>query len=190
MSFDKSKFEHLFFASLEKIQSSENVTKRELRDVSRTVLEAWHATGNVMYINRLLKALTPVNKKAMVAFAKHFSGFSYDDVLGEFTHKSKKRYDKAHKECIDSLKDPHFNLWTWAERHIELAVKPFEIDSVEKYIKNAMNKAAGVGLSEVDILKAVFRAGVKPEAIIQVMDEMGMEFAEVEEIKPAEVSPF
>lgn len=176
--FDKNTFERNFNSSLEKIQASEAVTKRELLIVSRTVLEAWHATGNVHYINRLLKIVTPVNKKALVLYAKHFGGFSYDEVLGEFTHKSKKRYEAAHKLAMEFLADPHNNLWSWAERHIELTKKPFSIENVEKFIKSALNKGAGVGLSQVDILKAVFAAGIEPDCIIQVMDELGMEFAE------------
>lgn len=189
--FDKNTFERSFNASLEKIASSENVTKKELREISRTILEAWHATGNVIYINRLLKVLTPVNKKAMVQFAKHFGGFSYDDTLCEFTHKSKKRYDNAHKLCMEFLADPHNNVWTWAERHIELTVKPFAIENVEKFIKGALQKGQGVGLSQVDILKAVFKAGIEPECIMQVMDELGFEFEETSpSLSKVEESPF
>ena len=181
--FDKNTFERSFNASLEKIQASEAITKRELITVSRTVLEAWHATGNVVYVNRLIKSVTPVNKKALIVYAKHFGGFSFDEVLGEFTHKSKKRYETAHKLAMEFLVDPHNNLWSWAERHIELTKKPFSIENVEKFIKSALNKGAGVGLSQVDILKAVFAAGIEPDCIIQVMDELGMEFTESESPK-------
>lgn len=181
--FNKQAFERNFTEALERITKSENITKHELKIVSRTMLEAWHITGNVHYVNRLLKVVTPVNKKALIVFAKHFGGFSYDEVLGEFTHKSKKRYESAHKLALEFLENPHNNLWTWAERHIEVAQKPFSIENVEKFIKQALTKGAGVGLSQIDILKAVFKAGIEPEAIVQVMDELGMEFAEVESTK-------
>lgn len=181
--FNKQAFERNFSEALERITKSENITKHELKIVSRTMLEAWHITGNVHYINRLLKVVTPVNKKALIVFAKHFGGFSFDEVLGEFTHKSKKRYETAHKLALEFLENPHNNLWTWAERHIEVTVKPFAIENVEKFIKQALNKGAGVGLSQVDILKAVFKAGIEPDCIIQVMDEMGFEFGELDSTK-------
>jgi hypothetical protein len=179
--FNKAAFESSFSQALEKIATSENVTKRELRDLSRSILTAWHETGNVIYINRLLKVLTPVNKKVMVKFAIHFGGFSYDETMGEFTHKSKKRYDAAHKLAIEFLENPNNNLWSWAERHIEIEHKPFAVENVEKFIKGALTKGAGVGLSQVDILKAVFKAGIDPACVVQVMDEMGFEFSETTE---------
>jgi hypothetical protein len=190
--FDKNTFERSFNASLEKIQGSEAITRKELRDISRTVLEAWHATGNVVYANRLLKALTPVNKKTAIVFFKHFSGFHFDDVMGEFDHKSKKRYDKAHADCVKFLTDPNNNIWSWAERHIEIEQKVFSIDSVEKYMTKAIKQAAGVGLSQVDLLKAVFKAGIDPQCIVEVMDQMGYEFSEdtPEHLKTVEVAPY
>lgn len=188
--FNKANFERNFSEALERIGKAESVTKNELKTVSRTMLEAWHITGNVHYINRLLKVVTPVNKKALIVFSKHFGGFSYDEVLGEFTHKSKKRYEAAHKLALEFLADPHNNLWTWAERHIEVQQKPFSVENVEKFIKSAMNKGAGVGLSQVDILKAVFKAGIEPSCIMQVMDELGFEFSEsTEPVQGYEAAP-
>lgn len=181
--FDKNTFERSFNIAMDKIASSEAVTKRELRDVSRTVLEAWHATGNVVYANRLLKILSPMNKKTAIVFFKHFSGFHFDEVTGEFDHKSKKRYETAHADCVKFLADPLNNIWSWAERHIELQQKPFDISSVEKYMTKAVKQAAGVGLTQVDLLKAVFKAGIDPACIVQVMDELGLEFSEAEPIE-------
>jgi len=183
--FNKQNFERNFSEALERIGKAENVTKHELKVVSRTMLEAWHITGNVHYVNRLLKVVTPVNKKALIVFAKHFGGFSYDEVLGEFTHKSKKRYETAHKLALEFLENPNNNLWTWAERHIEVQQKPFSVENVEKFIKTALHKGEGVGLSQVDILKAVFKAGIEPACIVQVMDELGYEFGETDTVNTA-----
>lgn len=187
--FNKQNFERNFTEALERLTKAENVSKHELKVVSRTMLEAWHITGNVHYINRLLKVVTPVNKKVLIEFGIHFGGFSYDKVLGEFTHKSKKRYEKAHALALEFLADPHNNLWTWAERHIKVEAKPFAVENVEKFIKSALQKGAGVGLSQVDILKAVFKAGVSPECVIQVMDELGFEFGEAETTQDFTIQP-
>lgn len=181
-TFNKIAFETAFTKALETIATSENITKRELKDLSRTIMQAWHETGNVHYVNRLLKVLTPVNKKVFVKFAQHFSGYSFDETMGEFTGKSKKRYEKAHALCVEFLENPNNNLWTWAERHIEIEQKPFAVENVEKFIKGALQKGAGVGLSQVDILKAVFKAGIEPACIVQVMDELGFEFSETDTV--------
>jgi hypothetical protein len=47
----------------------------------------------------------------------------------------------------------------------------------------AVKQAAGVGLTQVDLLKAVFKAGIDPACIIQVMDELGLEFSEADPIE-------
>ncbi len=176
--FDKATFEKQFAASIEKLANSENVTRKELKELSRTILEAWHATGNVIYVNRLLKVLTPINKKTTIVFFKHFGGFSFDDVMGEFTHKSKKRYNQAADLSLKFLQDPNNNIWSWAERHIEVEQKAFNIENVEKFMTRAIKQAAGVGLSQVDLLKAVFKAGIDPQCIVEVMDQLGYELGE------------
>lgn len=183
--FDKSTFEKSFATAIEKLAVSESVTKRELRDLSRSVLEAWHATGNVVYANKLLGVLSPINKKTAILFFQELSGFHFDPVMGAFDHKSKKRYEKAHEKCIKFLADPHQNIWTWAERNIEVNHKPFDVAGVQKYMTKAIKDAAGVGLSHADLLKAVFKAGIDPACIIQVMDELDYEFdTEAEPIQP------
>jgi hypothetical protein len=100
------------------------------------------------------------------------------EVIAEFDHKSKKRYENAHKECVQFLENPNNNIWSWSERNIELNQKTFDIASVEKYMTKAIKQAAGVGLSQVDLLKAVFKAGIDPQCIIDVMDELGYELSE------------
>ena len=187
--FNKQAFERNFTEALERITKAENVTKHELKLVSRTMLEAWHITGNVHYINRLLKVVTPVNKKALIVFAKHFGGFSYDEVLGEFTHKSKKRYESAHKLALEFLENPNNNLWTWAERHIEVQQKPFSVESVEKYMKTALAKVDGDKITQAKILVAVFKAGVDPMAILEAMDMLGYNYDENTEIVPLQDAP-
>lgn len=181
MAFIKGQFEASFEKALAAIAGAERVTKEQLRDVSRTVLEAWHITGNVEYANKLIGVLTPVNRKVAVAFFTHFSGFSYNETLARFSGKSKKRYAEAHKLCMEFLEDPLNNIWTWADRNIEIKQKDFDIEAVTKYITHALKKAQGVGLSQTDVLKAVFKGGVEPDAVLAVFDEMGLEFGEVAE---------
>lgn len=183
MAFDKDKFEPTFNGSLQRIAQSEKTTKEELRTLSRSILEAHHATENIGYINRLIAVLSPVNKKAAIVFFTHFSGFSFDAETRMFTKKSKKRYDNAKALAQAFLDDPLCNIWTWAERHIEVEQKPFAVESFEKYMIRAVKNAAAAGIDQVELLKAVFKAGIKPDCIIEVMDQLGYELKE--EVIPA-----
>lgn len=178
MAFDKLTFEASFADALVRLAASEKVTKEDLKNLSRSVLEAWHATGQVVYANKLLMVLSPMNKKVAVVFFKRLSGYSYDETQGMFTKKSKKRYEDAHAECVEFLADPHNNIWTWAERHIEVTPKAFELDAITKYFNGAFKKAQGAGLSQSDVLRAVFKAGVEPGALVAAFNEMAFKDAE------------
>jgi hypothetical protein len=173
--FNREFFVNAFNAAIEALAQSEQVTKRELRSLSRTVLEATHETGDIQYINKLIAILTPVHKKVAVVFFKHFSGFSYDDGLKTFTKKSKKRYDKAFLEYVAFMSDPLNNIWTWAERNIEIEQKDFDLSKVTVYMKTAMKKAKEQGKTNADVLKAVIAAGMTADDVIAIMEEVGME---------------
>lgn len=165
--FDRDTFVKAFDKALGKLKRAETMTKDVLRTLSRDVLEAWHATGDVAFANKTLAVLTPVNRKVAVKFFTEFSGFSYDDVAGIFTKKSKKRYDAAFAAAVEFLADPHQNIWTWADRNIEIQQKEFTVDKVEDVIKRAIKK----NISQLDILKAVLHAGVELDSIIALMGE-------------------
>lgn len=188
MAFDKLTFEASFADALMRLAASEKVTKEDLKILSRTVLEAWHATGQVVYANKLLMVLSPVNKKVAVVFFKRLSGYSFDETQGMFTGKSKKRYEAAHAEFVEFFADPHNNIWTWADRHVEIQTKAFELDAVTKYFNGAFKKAQGVGLSQADVLRAVFKAGVEPGALVEAFNQMAFKDVEGSEVEiPAEM---
>jgi len=171
MEFNKQAFETAFDIAINKLAESEKVTKTELKTVSRSILQATHETGQVMYMNKLVSILTPVNKKVAVLFLKAFTGYIYDDVLGAFTKKSKKKYDEAFADYVEFMNDPHNNIWTWANNHIEVAHKPFSLDKVTTFMINALKQAQGVGLTDVDIIKAVMKAGITPDAMLAIMSD-------------------
>jgi hypothetical protein len=169
--FNKQAFETAFDISINKLAESEKVTKSELKTVSRSILQATHETGQVMYMNKLVSILTPVNKKVAVLFLKAFTGYIYDEVLGAFTKKSKKKYDEAFADYVEFMNDPHNNIWTWANKHVEVAHKPFSLDKVTSFMTNALKQAKGVGLTDVDIIKAVMKAGITPDAMLAIMSD-------------------
>lgn len=181
--FDRKVFEKTFNASIRKLTASEGISKDMLKALSRSVIEAHHATGNNGYINKLIAVLSPMNKKACIVFFKHFSGYHYDEEACLFVGKRKKRYDAAHKESMEFLQDPNNNLWSWAERHIEVEQKPFNPESFKASFKKSfemnLQKARDNGISQSDMLKLVLQAGVEINTLIDLMGEM--ELVNVEE---------
>lgn len=178
--FDKDAFGQKYLNGLNKIVESEKITRSVLAWMSRDVIEATHETGDVGFMNRLLGVLTPVNRKVCVLFFKTFTGYSFDDGTGMFTKKSKKRYDKAHAQYAQFMADPLNNIWTWANRNIEVEQKPFNTDTLEKYLKSARAKLNAKGVSDEEILRSVFKAGVSADAVLAIMDELGFDAKVIE----------
>lgn len=182
-NFDQATFEKMLGESLIRLASSEKITKETLKTLSRDVLEAVHITGDIGYANRLIEVLTPINKKVTILFYKHFAGFSFDDVLGIFTKKSKKRYDEAVKLSTEFLADPNNNIWSWAQRHIEVEQKPYSVETIETTVKTMLTRAQNAGLDQKDVFRAMLKGGLQIETILDMMDELG--YAEVKDAAPA-----
>jgi len=180
MAFNREAFAEAFAASIDSLLQSEQVTKRELKALSRTVLEATHETGDIAFVNRLIGVLTPVNRKVCIVYFKHFTGFSFDDKLGLFTKKSKKRYAKAFAEYVQFIAEPGNNVWTWAERNIEIEQKPFSVEKFGTYMKGALQKAHDDGVSNADVMRAIIKAGMDADSIIACMESLAQKDEEKE----------
>ena len=178
-AFNRGSFEVAFAQALDAIGQAESITRRELRDVSRSILTAIHCTEDSGFLNRLINVLTPVNKKVMVSFLRHFSGFHYDERTEMFTKKNKPTYDKAVKFAEEFLAEPHNNVWTWAERNIEVKVKPFDLAAITKQFSNILKKADENGINQKEVFKAILAGGMSIDTMIDMLDELG--FAEVVE---------
>lgn len=171
----REQFIKIFNEQLEALKSAERVTRGVLKAMSRQLLMSLHGSddalllGDIQYVNAVLPHLSPVNRKAYVAFMKHFTGFHYDEGESCFTKKSKKRYMDCKATAEKHLADPNFNIWSWAERHIEVTVKPFTDDKITDYMKGAIKKMAG---DQSRVLRAVVAAGITPAAIMVILDEM------------------
>lgn len=171
--FDKVGFEKSFNTAVMRLKRSEMITRQTLMVLSRSVLEALHATEDIGYVNRLLEVLTPVNRKVAVLYFTHFGGFHYDDALARFTKKSGKRYDECDKLATIFLEDPLNNIWSWAGRNVEIQKKDFELAQVTAYMGNVLKKAQKAGVSQADLLRAVLKAGIEADAIIAMLDDLG-----------------
>ena len=178
-AFNRTTFESAFAQALDALGQAESITRRELRDLSRSVLTALHCTEDIAFVNRLLMVLTPVNKRAAVEYFKVFIGFHYDDKLGAFTKKNKQLYAARALKAFEFLAEPHNNIWTWAEIHLDVkeAEKPYDIEAITKYMESAIKKAAKNGFDQKAVFKAILAGGMEVDTLIDMLDELG--FAEV-----------
>lgn len=184
--FNRGGFEVSFNKIIKALEKSEKLTKDTLRDVSRSVLEAHHATEHIGYINQLLSVLTPKNREMLTLFFKEFSGFKYESDTKTFKEKNKKKYDAAHAASMEALTDPHFNVWSWAEKNIkEMEVKPKAqlLDIVQERVESWVERAKKEKISEVDLLRAFFKGGVHPSTILELMDQAGYELGGINPVE-------
>ncbi len=179
--FNRAAFEAIFQTAIDALTQSERVTRETLRDLSRSVIEAVHITGDIAFVNKLIMVLSPMNKRTAVLFFKTFTGFRYDDAAVVFLKKDKKRYDDARQSSLDFLADPHNNIWTWSDKHVQLEAKPFTLDKVTQYITSALKKADTGGVSHADVLRAVFKAGLSIDDVTAALDVLGAEASVTDE---------
>ena len=173
--FDKNQFDAAYKANVEKLAASEKITKDLLRSMSRDVLEAHHATGDVAYINGIIAVLSPMNRKMCILFYKEFSGHLYSEEAKAFGKKDKKRYDDVKKKSFDRLEDPNFNVFSWAERNVEVERKPFTLGKLQQQMGSLVKKAEENKISHADIIRALFANGVEVNAFLKVMEHMAEE---------------
>lgn len=190
MAFDKKVFDKEFNRRIGQLGKAEASVRSELNVLSRGVLEAVHATEQIGYVNQLLAVLTPVNRKAAVVFFKHFAGFHYDEVSRMFTKKSKKRYEQAHKNAMEFLQDPNNNMFSWAERHIEVEQKPFDqasfLKAQHKAFIRAVQQARDNGIDQKELFAAMFKPeegkpGLDVNALVAVLEAMDVVEVKAEE---------
>lgn len=175
--FNKAEFDSKYNSILIGLTQSEKITKAALMDLSRHVFAGLHFTEDVAYINRLLAVLTPVNKKVAIEFFKEFSGFQYDEKKGEFSRKDKKHYEEKKAAVIEWLTDPMNNIWSWAERNIEIETKEFDAERLKKQAASLLKKATDNGFQKADVFKALMESGVTEDDLIGFIESLG--FVEV-----------
>lgn len=170
-----------FVPMLERVAQAEKVTKAELKVWCNNIVDAMHTYGQIDYMNKLIAVLTPVNKKVVIEFFKTFAGYKMGE-NGLFESKDKKRYFEALKNWNESTQDPTFNVWTWAERNIEVTVKPFTTEDISKRMATIWKMAHEQNISNADILRAALTAKSKDgamvfklEDVISCLTELGVE---------------
>lgn len=176
--FDSTKFYNSFNITIKALAESERITKDALRSLSRECLMLLHYEsknqGDISPVNKIISVVTPMNRKTFILFMQEFSGFRFDEKLGEFSKKDKQLYEEKCKKACNMLDDPHFNLWTWAELHVNVEKKKFKLDTIGRDIVKALSEEDEEGnavYTKADILKAVIAAKDKEGNSMITMDD-------------------
>ena len=127
------------------------------------------------YVNELLNACSPVNRKVCVLFFKEFSGHLYSEDAKAFGKKDKKRYDDAKKKSFDHLEDLHFNLFSWADMHVDVEKKPYTIGKMQQQMGSLIKKAEGEKIPHAEIIRAVLANGIEVGEFMKVVEQMAAE---------------
>lgn len=187
---DKQAFEAGFPGMIERVATSERVTKDELKVWCNSIVAFVHAFGTIERVNTLMSVLTPVNKKVAREFFSYFLGYSFEEKEMRFTSKSKKRYHEAVKNWENFSSDPLNNIWVWAERHIEVQRKGFDLkDTLSRTWKNA-HKA---NIPNNQILSTLLSVTDKEGVLVFSLDDVvnALESLSIHsEVKPEQASPF
>ena len=172
--FDKNQFDQSYKVNVKKLAAAEKVGKELLRSMSREVLEAHHVTCDVAYINGIIAVLSPMNRKMCILFFKEFSGHTCNED-GVFGKKDKKKYEEARKSSFDQLEDPLFNVFSWADRHVEVERKPFTLGKLQQQMGSLVKKAEENKISHADIIRAMFANGIEIGEFLKVVQHMADE---------------
>lgn len=169
MAFEKAAYDTGFKASIKELAKAEKITKAVLLDISRSVLEAFHATQDVYYLNEIVKVLTPVNRKVAILYFKEFSGFMFNEEEQIFTKKNKKDYDAVQVKAMEFLDDPLNNIWSWAQRNVEIEAKEFTLERMKKQFESTLKKAADNQYTQLQVIETMMEAGLQMDTLIALM---------------------
>lgn len=162
-----------FDRQLKHLATSEKISKGLLQTMSRDLLALLHTRnekqGDIGYINRTIHVLTPVNRKVFIAFCKEFTGFILNDGGIAFVKKSKKHYDEVQAKALAWLEDPMNNIWSWADRNIEVVPKEFNIEAIKKATETMLKKAEKNHISKAEVFGAIIAGGFTIEELVECM---------------------
>ena len=171
--FNLASFSRSFNTSIKTLEKAEGTVRSKLSSLSRDTLFALHEHGNITFVNRLIKAkLTPMNRKTLVLFFQAFTGFAYESEKNEFTKKQKTQYDDKRKACLDALNDPAFDIWTWAEKSVDIQSAEWTPEKITKYMESALKKADKAGFKQADVIVAILKAGIDMGELSAIMESM------------------
>lgn len=202
MNFNTETFVATFERTLKRLTNAEAINKQLLMPLSRDLLSALHMEGpkqgDITFFNRTIQALSPVNRKALIAFGMAYTGFILNDSGTMFAKKSKKHYDDVQASALLFLEDPLNNVFSWFEKEMQIGKKmnpppasEFKVETIKELNAKLLKKADKAGISRAEFLKQVMGVGFTLNDLVECMVEMGeqdklMDAIEVDGIKRLE----
>lgn len=155
------------FSRIDTLAELERVTKAEIAVLANeAVAYLWnHATIDV--VNRLVAAITPANRTAVVLLVKEVTSYSYDQKEKRFTglstHAKNEKAEKLAKLDIYMTKFSG-NIWTWFESTKEKKIVEFKFNeqALIKQLAGWMASKGDFG-PEFDALLVKAKAAAKKE---------------------------
>lgn len=169
---------------IESIGNAERITKAALSELSRSVLEYIVVNDGVegnnkgsedsQVANRLIDALTPVNRKVAIAFFTKYLAFHAElDEDGQhvaFRGKDKKQWNRKTDMVREFLTDPHNNIWTYAQREIDIVPKPMDFAKLNQAVGQLIKKANKAKLGNQSVVQAMLSNGITVEDLLAVIN--------------------
>lgn len=186
--FNAKQFDKGFATKLASLQKSEANTRVVLNDVCIMTLEKILAVEDVREVSKILDVLTPRNAEMVLAFFKKFSGFETDEA-GAFTSKA-----KWHAKAAANAKlflESGTTIWQWyaeANAKTKPEAKPLDLGKVTDAVKGFIKKADKSGISQADLLVAIFAAGFTQADAMAAMQTMVAQAAAAKAVKDAKAT--
>lgn len=160
--------------NIEAIEQSERITKGALATLSRDILTYMgvELSNDIGLVNRLVGALTPMNKAVAIKFFGEFLPFSEKEGVFGKKLKGDKACNKRYDAIATFLSEEGNTIWTWAEVNVEVTKKPKDYQSkIEKLVSKALADDEE-GISQEDVLRAVLISGVEIDTVVTLMAEV------------------
>lgn len=182
---------NVVYARLDAIANAEKITRAELGALSRELLQYVPDTNDIDIVNRLINVLTPVNRRAAIAYFNHFLPWQVEhEADGETFSRFGKMIqgDKKIKRKIDAiaewLKDESNNIWVWSDSNLDIEVKKKDFYGlVSKQIQKALKgdeKSDTPALTREELLSAIFAGGVTIDDMLYGIEAREKAIAEAE----------
>lgn len=118
-------------ARIETLAELERVTKSEIAVLANEAVAYLWNHGTIDIVNRLVSAITPANRTAVVLLVKEVTSFSYDQKEKRFTslssHAKSEKEDKLEK-LSKYMTTYQGNIWVWFETTKEKKIVEFKFN--------------------------------------------------------------
>jgi hypothetical protein len=169
--FDSKAFDKVFSKGLKDLTVSERTSKALVADLAMSALAALHSNEDIQPVNRLLKVLSPANKKSVIVFFREFAGFHFMKDANEFGKKDREHYPAKRKAAEDLLASG-IPFWEWFAEGVEIKASDFKLEKVTKAMEGYFKKAKNANIPKADVIRAIFAAGITAAEIAEVLQEV------------------